>query len=110
MFPTLFQEYIYKSRYARYLHDENRREIWPETVKRYFEFFSLHLKNRHGFEITKELRHELESSVINLEVMPSMRCLMTAGPALEKSEIAGYNCSYIVVDNPKSFAELLYIL
>ncbi|HYT40718.1 MAG TPA: ribonucleoside-triphosphate reductase [Methylomirabilota bacterium] len=109
-FPTLFQEYIYKSRYARYLHDENRREVWSETVKRYFEFFTLHLKTRHEFEISKELRRELENAILNLDTMPSMRCLMTAGPALEKSEVAGYNCSYVIIDHPKAFAELLYIL
>jgi ribonucleoside-triphosphate reductase len=109
-FPTLFQSYIYKSRYARYLYDKGRRENWSETVSRYFDFFQVHLMDRHGYLIPKELRNELEQAILNLEVMPSMRCLMTAGPALEKSEIAGYNCSYLTIDNPKAFAELLYIL
>lgn len=109
-FPTLFQSYVYKSRYARYLYEKGRRENWSETVSRYFDFFQVHLMDRHGYLIPKDLRNELEQAILNLEVMPSMRCLMTAGPALEKSEIAGYNCSYLTVDNPKAFAELLYIL
>jgi ribonucleoside-triphosphate reductase (thioredoxin) len=109
-FPTLFQSYIYKSRYARYLLEQKRRESWKETVSRYFDFFQVHLMDRHAYLIPKDLRQELEQAVLNLEVMPSMRCIMTAGPALEKSEIAGYNCSYCTIDNPKAFAELLYIL
>lgn len=109
-FPTEFQEYIYKSRYARYLHDKERRENWNETVARYFDFFKVHLKERCGFDLTKELREELEQAVLRLEVMPSMRALMTAGPALEKNEIAGFNCSYIAIDNMRAFAELLMIL
>src|ERR1700733_6826671 len=90
-----FQQYIYISRYARFLHDEGRRETWPETVKRYFDFFTLHLKAFHGFTMGQELRAELESAVLNFDVMPSMRCIMTAGPALEKENVAGYNCAYL---------------
>jgi ribonucleoside-diphosphate reductase alpha chain len=109
-FATEFQTYIYKSRYARYIHDKGRRELWPETVARYFDFFKIHLKEKHGFELTKELRAELETAILNLEVVPSMRCLMTAGSALERDNIAGYNCSFIAIDNPKTFAEVLFIL
>jgi len=109
-FPTEFQHFIYKSRYARFLHDKNRRENWPETVARYFDFFKIHLKEVCGYELTKELRAELEHAVLTLEVVPSMRALMTAGQALQKSNIAAYNCSYITIDHTKAFAELLYIL
>jgi len=109
-FPSPFQQYIYKSRYARYLHEEKRRENWPETVARYFNFFKIHLKEKCGFDLTKDLRHELEQAVLNLAVVPSMRCIMTAGPALERDHIAGYNCSYLTIDTPRSFSELLFVL
>src|SRR5271169_4539126 len=89
---TSFQQYIYTSRYARFLHDEGRRETWPETVNRYFDFFKVHLEAQCGFSLSKEFRHELESAVLDFSVMPSMRCIMTAGPALQKENIAGYNC------------------
>lgn len=105
----LYQQYIYKSRYARWLWDENRREDWPETVKRYFDFFENKLKKDHNHDI-KPYRKELEEAVLNLEVMPSMRCLMTAGPALEKESLSGFNCSYIAVNRMQSFDEILYIL
>ena len=107
---TPFQEYIYLSRYSRFLHDENRRETWPETVKRYFDFFQVHLKEQHDYKIPEDLRFELEHTLLNMEAMPSMRCMMTAGPALVRDNIAGYNCAYIAIDNPKAFAEILYIL
>ncbi len=107
---NLFSQYVYISRYARYLHDKGRREVWSETVARYFDFFTKNLKEKHGFTLTKELRQECEQAVLNMEVMPSMRCLMTAGPALERDNISGYNCSYIAIDAPRSFAEMMYIL
>ena len=87
--PTQFQSFIHLSRYSRWLHEENRRESWTETVSRYFDFFEAHLKENTKFSLTKGLRAELESAILNLEVMPSMRCLMTAGEALTKSNIAG---------------------
>jgi ribonucleoside-triphosphate reductase (thioredoxin) len=106
-FPTPYQEFIYKSRYSRWIDAENRREDWPETVARYFDFF----EEKVGAEVlTKKLRQELETSVLNLEVMPSMRALMTAGPALERCNVAGYNCAYATVDHPRVFDETLYIL
>lgn len=108
--PTSYQQYIHLSRYSRFLHDKGRRETWEETVARYFDFFTNHLKENHKFNLTPELRAELESAVLNLEVMPSMRAIMTAGPALEKDNIAGYNCSYVAIDGVKSFAEVLHIL
>ena len=110
MLPTLYQEFIYKSRYAKWLWDENRRENWDETVARYFNFFDEHIKDVTGYTVTKEERKQLEDAVLNLEIMPSMRCLMTAGEALKRENVAGYNCSYVAVDNPRSFDEILYIL
>ena len=107
---NLFSQYIYISRYARFLHKQNRRETWEETVARYFDFFKSHLKEKHGYELEDSLRNELESAVRNMEVMPSMRALMTAGPALSRDNIAGYNCAYLAINNPKAFAEMLHIL
>lgn len=108
--PTLYQSVIYKSRYARWRDDLGRREDWPETVARYFNFFEEHLQEKRGYKLKKELRKELEDAVLNLEVMPSMRALMTAGPALSRCNVAGYNCSYLPIDHPRAFDEILYIL
>ena len=108
--PTQYQEYIHLSRYSRWLPEEKRRETWEETVSRYFKFFIAHLKENYSYEIPIGTYIELEEAVLNLEVMPSMRCLMTAGPALKKENIAGYNCAYTPVDNVKSFDEILYVL
>jgi len=108
--PTLYQSYIHKSRYARWLWDEGRRETWTETVARYFNFFEEHLKDNYEFDIPKSIRNELEESVLSLGVMPSMRCLMTAGEALKRENVGGYNCSYVAIDSPRSFDEILYIL
>lgn len=88
---NLYQEYIHKSRYARFLEDEGRRENWDETVARYFDFFEEHLKENNNFDL-KPYRKELEIAVLNQRVMPSMRALMTAGPALKRENVAGYNC------------------
>lgn len=109
-FPTLYQEIIYKSRYARWQDSLGRREHWPETVARYFNFFEEHLQEKHNFKLKKELRKELEESVLKLEVMPSMRALMTAGPALKRCNVGGYNCSYLPIDHVRAFDEILYIL
>ena len=92
--PTSFQEYIHKSRYARYLWEDNRRETWGETVSRYFDFFTEHLDEQCGYKLTDNNRTMLQDAVSDLKVMPSMRCLMTAGPALKRENVAGYNCSY----------------
>ncbi len=105
-FPTDYQEFIHLSRYARWLGD--RRETWSETVERYFDFMSHHLKERYGHKIPN--RQELEEAVLSLQIMPSMRALMTAGLALERDHTSGYNCSYIPVDSPRSFDEILYVL
>jgi ribonucleoside-triphosphate reductase len=108
--PTLYQDFIHLSRYSRWLEKENRRESWEETVKRYFDFFENHLKVNCKYNLSSELRNELEQSVLNLEIMPSMRALMTAGEALERDNTAGYNCSYVAVNRVRAFDEILYIL
>jgi ribonucleoside-triphosphate reductase len=108
--PSDYQSFIHLSRYARWLPDANRRETWQETVTRYFDFFEKYLKENNGFTLDAKTRAELQNAVLTLKVMPSMRCLMTAGEALEKENIAGYNCSYVAVDSPRAFDEILYIL
>ena len=106
--PTSYQQYIHKSRYARFIDEDKKRESWPETVGRYFDYMESHLKDKHNYKIPN--REELENEVLNLGVMPSMRALMTAGPALDRDHTAGYNCSYIPIDNVRSFDEVMYIL
>ena len=108
--PTTYQEYIHLSRYARWDYDNGRRETWDETVERYFNFFSEWLEEKHDYKLENGERTELENAVKELKVMPSMRCLMTAGPVLKKENTAGYNCSYVKVDSPRSFDEILYVL
>jgi len=101
--PTDYQSFIATSRYARWIDAENRRENWGETVGRYITNII-----PEGFD--HETCFEIEQAILNLEVMPSMRALMTAGPALERDNTAGYNCSYLPVDDPKSFDEAMFIL
>ena len=108
--PTSYQEFIHLSRYSRWLPEKERRETWDETVARYFDFFTEHLSELHGYKLTKSLRDELEEAVLSLKIMPSMRCMMTAGEALKRENIAGYNCSYIAIDRPQAFDEVLYVL
>ena len=108
--PSDYQKFIHTSRYARWVEKEKRRETWGETVKRYFDFFENQLKENNNFTVTPELRSELETAVLNLEIMPSMRALMTAGEALRRDNTAGYNCSYIAVNRVRAFDEILYIL
>lgn len=103
----LYQQYIHKSRYSRYLDDKKRRETWEETVARYFDFFEKHLATKYNYQMS---RKELEDAVLNMEVMPSMRALMTAGKAIERDSTCAYNCAYIPVDDPKAFDEALHIL
>ena len=108
--PTPYQEFIHKSRYARWKEDHQRRENWGETVARYFDYMQEHLKNNHAYTLPSTLRNELENAVLGLEVMPSMRAMMTSGDALDRDNVCGYNCSYIPVDSPRSFDECMYIL
>jgi len=108
--PTQYQQFIHLSRYSRWLPEEGRRETWSETVGRYFDFFDSHLEEMCGYKLEPKVKAELEEAILETRVMPSMRCLMTAGPALKKENIAGYNCSYVAVDRVASFDEILYVL
>ncbi len=108
--PSLYQQFIHLSRYSRWIESEKRRETWNETVSRYFDFFENHLKESQNYNLPKQLRNELEDAILNLEIMPSMRSLMTAGEALSRDNVAGYNCSYVAVNRVRAFDEILYIL
>lgn len=99
--PSQLQEYVHKSRYARWLDEKQRRETWGETVQRYVDYFS---NKFTGFP-----KEEIQNAITHLDVMPSMRAMMTAGPALERDPIAGYNCSFIAIDDARAFDEILYI-
>ncbi len=110
MIDTVYEQFIAKSRYARYLPEEDRRENWYETVDRYFEFMGDHLLEKHDYLIPEDLLERLRKAVYAKEVLPSMRALMTAGDALERDNTAGYNCAYLPVDDPKAFDEAMYIL
>ena len=103
-----YQTFIAKSRYARYLDSERRRESWAESVNRYFDFVEEHVKTKYGHSIPNRAR--AQELVTNLEVLPSMRAIMTAGPALARDNTAAFNCSYLPVDTPKSFDEAMFIL
>jgi ribonucleoside-triphosphate reductase len=103
-----YQKFISLSRYARWLPEENRRETWEETVQRYMDNVVLHKVNDHDTDGL--VLQDLEEAIINLEVMPSMRAMMTAGPALERDNTCAYNCSYLPVDDPKAFDEAMFIL
>jgi ribonucleoside-triphosphate reductase len=100
-----YQTFVYKSRYSRWLYDVERRENWDETVDRYLKFFA----PRIPAKLRKHIVAELRQAILGMEVMPSMRALMTAGPALEKDNCAGYNCSYIAVNDQRAFDEAMYI-
>jgi ribonucleoside-diphosphate reductase alpha chain len=105
--PTLYQEFIHLSRYARWIEEEKRRETWEETVDRYVN----HMCDvQCGGKISPDIKAEIKDAILTLKVMPSMRCMMTAGEALERDQVAGYNCSYLAIDDPKAFDEVLYIL
>lgn len=101
---SAYQEFIYKTRYARWLWDEGRREEWSETVDRYTNYML-------GTQVVApELKSNIRRQIFNMDIMPSMRALMTAGPALDISNVAGFNCSYLPIDSLRSFDEILYIL
>ena len=110
LLPTPYQEFIHKSRYARWIENEGRRENYDETVDRYISYMVSHLKDKFNYDLSDEDTEDLREAVLNLEIMPSMRAMMTAGPALARDNICGYNCSYIPVDSPRSFDECMYIL
>ena len=105
-----YENFIALSRYARWLEDENRRETWGETVDRYFKFMVIQLREKHGYVPDDKTLAELRDVVFNRNVMPSMRSVMTSGPALERENVSGYNCAFLPVDNARSFDEAMYIL
>ena len=98
---SLYKDYIAISRYARYLPEKKRRESWPETVDRYIQFFSDHTGQDLSF---------LRKAIVEKDVLPSMRAVMTSGRALERDHVAGYNCAYVAVDHARVFDEALYIM
>ncbi len=101
----LYRQFIYKSRYARWIEEENRREEWNETCQRYHQFF----RSRVPTQLQKEWDWAM-SYVVSQNVMPAMRCLMTAGPALERDNMAGYNCFYRAIQRVENFPEIMCIL
>ncbi len=105
-----YENFIALSRYARWIPEEGRRETWGETVDRYFNFMLDHLKVNNNYVPSESLVTELKDAVFNRNVMPSMRSVMTAGAALDRDNVAGYNCSFVPVDSPRSFDETMYIL
>lgn len=110
MLPTSYQQFIHLSRYARWNEEEARRETWEETVQRYFTFFQPHLNDNHNAHLILDEIAPIQDAITNLDVMPSMRCLMTAGRALERDHVAGYNCAYRPIDDIRAFDEILFVL
>ncbi len=106
---NILQQVVAKTRYARFLDNESRRENWPETVERYMQYISARCADL-GYTMPQSEYDELKTAIINLEVMPSMRAMMTAGPALDRDNLAAYNCAYLAVKSKRDFAETLYIL
>ena len=99
-----YQQFIHKSRYARWLPEQKRRETWAETVNRYVAFWV------DRGQLDQKTSAKMFDAIHNMEVMPSMRCMMTAGEALDKDNVAGFNCSYLAIDSARSFDELMYVL
>jgi ribonucleoside-diphosphate reductase alpha chain len=110
MLPTEYQNYIAISRYARWIEKENRRETWSETVERYVSYMQGRYEKLTNKKLDKKERDRWVDAITTLKVMPSMRALMTAGPALDKDNVAGFNCSYVAIDNVRTFDEIMYIL
>ena len=105
-----YENFIALSRYARWIQEENRRETWGETVDRYFNFMTAHLQKNYNYVPDEKILNDIKKEVYNRNVMPSMRAVMTAGAALDRDHVAGYNCSFVPVDSPRSFDETMYIL
>ena len=110
MLPTEYQNYIAISRYARWIEEKNRRETWSETVERYVSYMEGRYEKLTNKKLDKKERDRWVDAITTLKVMPSMRALMTAGPALDKDNVAGFNCSYVAIDNVRTFDEIMYIL
>lgn len=109
-FPTLYEEFIFKSRYARWLESENRREHWHETVARLIDYYQRSIDSSLDDSVIEKTLAECYDAIYSLDVMPSMRALMTAGPAMDRCHVPAYNCAYLPVDSPRSFDEAMYIL
>ena len=105
-----YSAFIAVSRYARWSDELGRRETWAETVQRYVDYMRNHMEENYSGAIKEDFWARAYDAILNHKVMPSMRALMTAGPALDRSHVAGYNCSFIPVDSPRAFDEALYIL
>jgi ribonucleoside-diphosphate reductase alpha chain len=105
-----YKNFIHISRYARWIEEKNRRETWTETVERYINFMKDHLILNYGYSPNAKIFDEVKDAILNHRIMPSMRALMTAGPALERDHIAAYNCSFIAVDSLRAFDEAMYVL
>ena len=105
-----YENFIALSRYARWISEDNRRETWGETVDRYFSFMLNHLEQNYNYIPDEKLVAELKNGVFERNVMPSMRSVMTSGVALERDNVAGYNCAFVPVDSPRTFDETMYIL
>lgn len=110
MTQNLYSQYISKSRYSRYLPEQKRREHWHETVSRFMQFMKIHIAENHNYLLKDNEEKEVHDAILNFEVMPSMRSIMTAGKALSRDNTAGYNCSFLPVDDPKAFDEAMFIL
>ena len=110
MLPTEYQNYIAISRYARWIEEKNRRETWSETVERYVSYMEGRYEKLTNKKLDKKERDRWVDAITTLKVMPSMRALMTAGAALDKDNVAGFNCSYVAIDNVRTFDEIMYIL
>lgn len=105
----LYQNFIAVNKYSRWLDDKARRETWVETVDRYIKFYKEHLTENYNYDPDSAIFLEVREAILNHEVMPSMRALMTAGEALKRSHIAGYNCSFIAINHYKAFSEAMFI-
>lgn len=107
---NLLQQVVYKTRYAKWIEEEKRREEWEETVDRYMRNVFIHACERHECKYSNADYNQIRTAILNMDVMPSMRALMTAGPALDRDNIAAYNCAYLTIKSKRDFAEALYIL
>jgi ribonucleoside-diphosphate reductase alpha chain len=107
--PSIYQQYIYKSRYSRWLPALQRREEWSETVDRYIEFIDRRCEHL-GVTMARGLLLEIRDAILTMRVMPSMRAIRTAGKALAEENLCGFNCSYTTIDQPRKFDEVLYLL
>jgi ribonucleoside-triphosphate reductase (thioredoxin) len=105
-----YRNFIHLSRYARWIESQGRRETWVETVDRYISFMKNHLVSNYKYDENDKIFNEVYDAILNHRIMPSMRAMMTAGPALERDNIAAYNCSFIAVDSVRAFDEAMYIL